>query len=214
MSSKPEFIKSHLNLETRQHWLPRPSHATSSPRHSFRLWLKYIIRLYKIATIKHLNCYQMLITVGSLQKSRRHGNTMGDKRVVRYGRTWIIVTTVIYIYIHTHILFIYCISYKNIDKLLIGTWIIDGLTEYQVSTTYNTITNDFLSLHTISSLSLSACFSSSFVLSPACQKHRHICSPLTTTTANVYLTRKLPSSCLTYLQYCHHQIFICKGEDL
>lgn len=38
--------------------------------------------------------------------------------------------------------------------------------------------------------------------------------PLTTARAPVYLTRKLPSSCLTYLLYCHHQIFICKGEDL
>lgn len=49
---------------------------------------------------------------------------------------------------------------------------------------------------------------------PACQKHRHICAPLTTTRAEVYLNRKLPSSCLTYLRYCHHQIFIWRGEDL
>lgn len=32
--------------------------------------------------------------------------------------------------------------------------------------------------------------------------------------AGVYLTRKSPSPCWTYLQYCHHQIFICKGTAL
>lgn len=48
---------------------------------------------------------------------------------------------------------------------------------------------------------------------------RHLVSPpsqphiSTTTTAEVYLTRKLPYSCLTNLQYCHHQIFICRGEE-
>lgn len=47
----------------------------------------------------------------------------------------------------------------------------------------------------------------------ASQKHRHICAPFNTT-AEVYLTRKLPFLCLTYLQYCHHQIFICRAEDL
>lgn len=53
-----------------------------------------------------------------------------------------------------------------------------------------------------------------FFFSCIFQHLRHICAPLTTARAPVYLTRKLPSSCLTYLLYCHHQIFICKGEDL
>lgn len=56
--------------------------------------------------------------------------------------------------------------------------------------------------------------SPSFFSSRIFQHVRHICAPLTTARAPVYLTRKLPSSCLTYLLYCHHQIFICKGEDL
>lgn len=65
-------------------------------------------------------------------------------------------------------------------------------------------------LHTCPSLHIIAIIFFSRVF----QHVRHICAPLTTARAPVYLTRKLPSSCLTYLLYRHHQIFICKGEDL
>lgn len=70
----------------------------------------------------------------------------------------------------------------------------------------------YLCIFTKFSLSLSICLFMGLSFLPACQKHRHICAPFTT--VEVYLTRKLPSSCLTYLQYCHHQIFICRAEDL
>lgn len=75
------------------------------------------------------------------------------------------------------------------------------------------ISNPVLVIMFFTSLSFSPYHPITFSLILPTMSDTHV-PPLTTARAPVYLTRKLPSSCLTYLLYCHHQIFICKGEDL